>query len=301
MQHLRTVHDVADNATAFAILRRARALKRLRRDRQLTPTLAGHVVALLFERESTRTRLSFEAGVQMLGGSVVTMQSRDTQLSQGEPFRDAARVIGRYVDALVTRTHEHRTVEEYARHANIPVINGLSDLDHPCQVLTDVFTVFERREAPFDAVWTWVGDASPATNGYIAAAALFGFELRVAVPEGRSVDETFLRHAQDRGARVHVLHDPYEATDGADVVATAAFSRALKGHQLERFRVDADLLARAKDDCFVLHSLPAERGHEISDDVLEGRHSLVFEQAGNRLPVQQAALEWLFGVMPAES
>jgi ornithine carbamoyltransferase len=298
MRHLRTVSDVGESSTLLELLARARVLKRARRERKLVPTLAGQVVALLFENESTRTRLSFEAGVKMIGGSVVTMQSRDTQLSHGEPFRDAARVIGRYVDALVTRSHHHETVEEYARYAGIPVVNGLSDLDHPCQVLTDVFTVYERREQPFEAKWAWVGDASPAANGYIAAAGLLGFELRLAVPEGRPLNEKILRRAQQAGANVLVTDDPYAAVEGADVVTTAAWGRPLAGQQLERFRVDADLIARAHDDCFVLHSLPAQRGWEISDNVLEGRHSLAFEQAGNRLCVQQAVVEWLLQATP---
>lgn len=296
MRHLRSVHDVESKTAALSLLRRAEVLKRRRRERRLAPTLAGRVVALLFERESTRTRLSFEAGTAMLGASAIAMQSRDTQLSTGEPFRDAARVIGRYVDCLVVRTFEHATVEEYARHAHIPVVNGLSDLDHPCQVLTDVFTVYERRENPFDRAWAWVGPATPVANGLVAAAALFGFELRLALPGASGLDEGYLERARRDGARVLVVDNAREAVQGADVISTGAWPDSADRGALAAFQVNAALLSEAADDHFLLHSLPANRGEEVTDDVLEGRHSLAFEQAGNRLCVQQAVLEWLLDV-----
>lgn len=294
-RHLRSVPDLGDGDLVRALMRRAQALKRDRRSRRLQPTLSGRVIAMLFERESTRTRVSFEAGVALLGGSTVVMQARDTQLVAGEPLRDAARVFGSYVDALVVRSPRQDVIEEYARHTGVPVINGLSELDHPCQVLTDLFTVYERRERPFELVWAWVGDAEHMVNGFIAAAALLGFELRVGVPEGRSPDPGYLERARQAGARVSVMHDAREAVEGAHVICTDAWGA--KGDEaLRPFQVNGDLLSRADDDHFVLHRLPAQRGAEITDDVLEGRHSLVFEQAGNRLPVQQAVLEWLLEV-----
>lgn len=297
MRHLRTVYDLGDGDAVRALLRRAQVLKRDRRARRLGPTLSGRVIAMLFEKESTRTRVSFEAGVALVGGSTVVMQARDTQLVAGEPLRDAARVFGGYVDALVVRTYGQSVIEEYARHAGVPVVNALTDLDHPCQVLTDLFTVFERRENPFDLVWSWVGDAEHMANGFIAAATLLGFELRVGVPEGRAPDAGYLERARAAGARVRVVHDAQEAVQGAHVVSTDAWGEGgADKAALVPFQVNAGLLAGADEGHFVLHRLPAHRGEEITDDVLEGRHSLAFEQAANRLPVQQAILEWLLEV-----
>lgn len=295
MRQLRSVPDLGDGDVVRSLMRRAQALKRDRRARRLQPTLSGRVIAMLFEKESTRTRVSFEAGVALLGGATVVMQARDTQLVAGEPLRDAARVFGSYVDALVVRSPRQDVIEEYARHTGVPVINGQSDADHPCQVLTDLFTVYERRESPFDLVWAWVGDAEHMANGFIAAATLLGFELRVGVPSGRSPDAGYLARARAAGAKVHVVHDAREAVAGAHVICTDAWG-ASPDDALRGFQVNADLLSAADDDHFVLHRLPAQRGAEITDDVLEGRHSLVFQQAGNRLPVQQAILEWLLEV-----
>ena len=298
MRHLRTLFDLEDKRTVERLLLRAQAQKRGRRDRRLAPTLSGYVVATLFERESTRTRISFEAGVAMLGGSCLVLQARDTQLNQGEPFRDAARVIGGYVDALVCRAWEHATLDELARHAGVPVINGLTDLDHPCQVLADIFTVFERREDPFSLDWAWVGEAGAIANGMVAAAALTGMNLRVAIPEGASLDETALARAKEAGAKVTVGHDPKAAVEGAHIVSTAAWQKAggLDRDQRLAFQLNRKLLKSAADDHFVLHCLPARRGEEITDEVLEGRRSLAFDQAENRLPVQQAVLEWALDV-----
>jgi ornithine carbamoyltransferase len=303
MRHLRTLFDLGDETTLQAVFRRAQQLKNDRREQRLAPSLAGRVVAMLFEQESTRTRVSFEAGVALLGGSTVALQARDTQLAKGEPLRDAARVLGGYVDALVVRSRRHEVIEEHARHAKVPVINGLSDLDHPCQVATDLFTVFERRESPFDLTWAWIGDGNHMANGFIAAATLLGFELRLAVPEGHAPDPGFLDRAATAGARVHVTHDPEEAVRGAHVISTdewttldAAADAAERQRVIAPFQVNAQLLAGAADDHFVLHCLPANRGEEITDDVLEGRHSVVFHHAHNPLPFQQALLEWLLDI-----
>lgn len=267
--------DLGDGDVVRALMRRAQALKRDRRARRLQPTLSGRVVAMLFERESTRTRVSFEAGVALLGGSTVVMQARDTQLVAGEPLRDAARVFGSYVDALVVRSLRQDVIEEYARHTGVPVINGLSDTDHPCQVLTDLFTVYERRESPFDLVWAFVGDAEPMANGFLAAATLLGFELRVGVPEGKRPDDGYLARAQAAGAKVRVVHDAREAVRGAHVICTDAWSSGAD-EALRPFQVNADLLSVADEDHFVLHRLPAQRGAEITDDVLEGCYFFVF-------------------------
>lgn len=293
MRHLRTTSDVGDETALEHLLLRAQELKRHRSQRRLAPTLAGRVIGMLFERVSTRTRVSFESGSALLGAHCVVLQGRDIWLGDdvdsGEVLRDTARVLGGAVDLLVVRpAGAHATVEEMARHAGVPVINGLSDKDHPCQVLTDLFTVFERRERPYASKLAFVGDSVPMANGYLSLAALCGIEVRLALPAGVVVDAELLKRAQAR-TTVLVTSSPAEAVAGADVVATAAWSRNV----VDGFRLDDALLAKADDDAIVLHPLPAHRGREITDDVLEGSRSVAFQQAQNRLPVQQAILEAL--------
>jgi ornithine carbamoyltransferase len=296
MKHLRTTFDLGDKETCLRILHRAQELKRERRAQCLTPTLAGRVVAMLFEKQSTRTRISFEAGVALLGGSTVVLQARDTQATKGEISSDAARVIGGYVDALVTRTYDHQDVEEYARFSEIPVINGMSSLDHPCQVLADVLTVYERKENPFELIWAWVGDTSSVANALVAMSSILKFELRIGRPDDCPVDAAYLEQAQRAGAKITITKDPVEAVTGAHVVSTDSWSKEGEDEWAERllhYQLNDALLRYAAEDHFVLHSLPARRGQEITEDVMEGRHSLIFEQAENRLPIQQAILEWL--------
>ncbi len=293
MRHLRTTSDVGDEKALEHLLLRAQELKRHRSQRRLAPTLAGRVIGMLFERVSTRTRVSFESGSALLGAHCVVLQGRDIWLGDdvdsGEVLRDTARVLGGAVDLLVVRpAGAHSTVEEMARHAGVPVINGSSDKDHPCQVLTDLFTLFERRERPFASKLAFVGDSVSMANGYLALAALCGIEVRLALPAGVVVDSELLKRAQAR-ATVVVTTVPVDAVAGADAVATAAWSQPV----VEGFRLDDALLAKADDDAIVLHPLPAHRGQEITDDVLEGARSVAFQQAQNRLPVQQAILEAL--------
>jgi ornithine carbamoyltransferase len=293
MRHLRTTLDVGDRKTLEALLLRAQELKRDRQKRRLAPTLSGRVVGMLFEKPSTRTRVSFEAGIKLLGGDAVVLQGRDIWLhsdgDDGELLRDTARVLGGSLDLLVVRpASAHATVDELARHAGVPVINGLSDRDHPCQVLTDLFTIYERRERPYELKVAFVGDSAPIANGWLALSALTGIELRLALPDGVVVDADLVRKA---GARARLVRDAGSAVDGADVVITAAWGRAVA----DGFCVDDALVARASPDALVLHPLPAHRGREITDDVLEGPRSVVFQQAHNRMPVQQAVLEHLLG------
>ena len=297
MRHLRTTLDVGDLKTLEALLLRTQELKRHRAARRLAPTLSGRVIGMLFEKPSTRTRVSFEAGVKLLGGATIVLQGRDLWLGGGshvnddggEVLRDTARVLGSSLDVLVVRPHgAHATVEELARHAAIPVVNGMSDSDHPCQVLTDLFTLYERRERPYESKVCFIGDSVAMAQGYLALAILTGLELRLALPTGINVDAALLKKAQAKG-RVSVHRLAAEAVDGADVVATAAWSQPVAAG----FCVDDALLQRASPDVTVLHSLPAHRGQEITDDVLEGTRSGCFQQAQNRLPLQQALIEHL--------
>jgi len=262
--------------------------------------LAGKTVVLVFEKSSTRTRLSFEVGVQELGGQALFVSAKDSQLGRGEPVADAARVISRYAHAVVLRTNAHATVVEFAKHASIPVVNGLTDRSHPCQVLADLFTIARRRSDWAGLSYAWVGDGFNMAASWIEAAGLLGFELRVATPRGFRPDPEIVAAARARGGRIEIADDPAAAVRDADVVSTDVWSSM--GHEAEAearrqafagFTVDAALLARAKPDAVFLHCLPAHRGEEVTDEVIEGPQSIVFDQAENRLHAQKALLEWL--------
>jgi ornithine carbamoyltransferase len=263
--------------------------------------LAGQTLAMIFTKSSTRTRVSFEAGMYQLGGHAMFLSARDLQLGRGEPIKDTARVLSRYVDGIMIRTFDHGDVVELARHASIPVINGLTDFLHPCQVLADVLTMQESLGGWDGKVAAWVGDGNNVANSWLHAAAVLGFELRLACPEGFEPD----RHVFDRAkqmASVSIYEDPEEAVQGAHVVNTDVWSSmgqegeadarklAFKG-----FTVDDQLMKLAAPDAIFLHCLPAHRGEEVTEEVIEGPQSRVFDQAENRLHVQKALLAELMG------
>ena len=258
-------------------------------------------IGLVFEKASTRTRVSFEVAAHQLGSGAMMLSSRDTQLGRGEPIRDTARVLARYLDCLVVRTFDHATVEEMARFADVPVVNALTDASHPCQLLADLLTVTERFGA--DALSkgglqvAWVGDGNNMANSWLEACVLLGFELRLACPAGYDPDPALLARA---GSRARVIRSPAEAAEGAHVVNTDVWaSMGQEGEAEERRRrfegyiVDEALMAKARPDAIVLHCLPAHRGEEIAEAVLEGPRSAVFDQAENRLHAQKALLELL--------
>jgi ornithine carbamoyltransferase len=283
----------------YELLALARALER--GDRTDRP-LAGKTLAMIFEKSSTRTRVSFEVGTYQLGGHALFLSSRDIQIGRGEPIRDTARVLSRYVDGIMIRTFAHATIEELARFATVPVINGLTDLLHPCQVLADLLTVQQnlgddlrpRRIA-------WVGDGNNMANSWLNAAGRFGFELRVACPDKYRPDAEILERAR-AATRILLTDDPAEAVAGADVVntdvwtsmgqeeETAARERAFQG-----YHIDGALMATAAPNAIFLHCLPAHRGEEVADEVIEGPQSRVFDEAENRLHVQKALLVRLMG------
>jgi ornithine carbamoyltransferase len=264
--------------------------------------LAGMTIGLIFEKASTRTRVSFEVAAHQLGGGAIMLSSRDTQLGRGEPIRDTARVLARYLDALVVRTFEHEKVEETARFADVPVVNALTDSSHPCQLLADLLTVTERFGA--DALArgalsvAWVGDGNNMANSWLEACAVLGFELRIACPSGYDPDP----HLLSRAPRARVVRTPAEAAEGAHVVNTDVW--ASMGQEAEAdarrrefagFIVDEPLMKLARPNAIVLHCLPAHRGEEIAEGVLEGPQSAVFDEAENRLHAQKALLELLLG------
>jgi ornithine carbamoyltransferase len=289
-----------DPATLRGMLDAARAFKR-------APTgarpLAGKTLAMIFEKPSTRTRVSFEVGMRQLGGEVVILSPNDTQLGRGETIADTARVLSRYVDAIMLRTAEQAHLEEMARHASVPVINGLTDRSHPCQVMADVMTFEEKRGPIAGATVAWSGDGNNVAASWIHAAARFRFKLRVATPETMRPRTELIAWAKSEGADVGVGSDPEAAVRGADAVVTDAWvsmhqekdgqgARERLHNQLAPYRVDQRMMALAKPDALFMHCLPAHRGEEVTDDVIDGPHSVVWDEAENRLHAQKGILAW---------
>ena len=261
--------------------------------------LSGKTIGLIFEKASTRTRVSFEAAMYGLGGQVIFLSTKETQLARSEPLKDMARVMSRYVDGLVVRTYGQEVVSELARYSSIPVINALTDLFHPCQVLSDVMTVIEKKGDIANLKVAWIGDGNNMANSWVQAAARLGFELVLACPDGYDPDPDLLKEAQQESvAPITVVRDPIAAVKGADVINTDVWaSMGQEGEQevrlqvFKEFQVDTALLSQAKADCIVLHCLPAHRGEEISDEVLEGPQCVAFDQAENKMHIHKAILE----------
>jgi ornithine carbamoyltransferase len=283
----------------FAYIDRAIMLKQEAAGGIRHTQLAGKTIALIFEKASTRTRVSFEAAMYGLGGQVIFLSAKETQLARSEPLKDTALVMSRYVNGLVVRTYGQEVVTELARNATIPVINALTDLFHPCQVLSDVMTVIEKKGRLDNLKVAWVGDGNNMANSWVQAAARLGFELVLACPQGYDPNGKVLAEAQqEAGGRITVVRDPVEAVRGADVINTDVWaSMGQEGEQQERlnvfqgFQVDVALLRHARPDCIVLHCLPAHRGEEISEEVLDGPQCVAFDQAENKLHIHKAILE----------
>jgi ornithine carbamoyltransferase len=264
--------------------------------------LAGKTLAMIFAKSSTRTRVSFEVGTYQLGGQALFLSSRDIQLGRGEPIPDTARVLSRYVNGIMIRTFDHGEVEELARHATIPVINGLTDLSHPCQVLADLFTVREALGGWDGKRVAWVGDGNNMANSWIEAAHVLGFELRLACPEGYEPDRRIFDRAKAAGACISVTEVPEEAVEGAQVVNTDVWASMgqeadaeARRNAFRGYTVDAALMKLADPQAIFLHCLPAHRGEEVATEVIEGAQSRVWDEAENRLHVQKALLATLLG------
>lgn len=263
--------------------------------------LAGKVLAMVFAKSSTRTRVSFEVGAHQLGGHALFLSARDIQLGRGEPIKDTARVLSRYVDGIMIRTFAHADALDLARYATVPVINGLTDLLHPCQVLADVFTVREALGGWEGKVVAWVGDGNNMANSWLHAAEVLGFELRLACPEGYEPDHDTFERAKST-ARVSITEEPEEAVRAAHVVTTDVWASMGQEGEAEKralafkgYAVDAELMRLAAPGAIFLHCLPAHRGEEVTDEVIEGPQSRVFDEAENRLHVQKALLATLMG------
>ncbi len=300
MRHVTRVFDLSREEILY-LLSRAQELKKMMKSGLPHRPLVGKVLALIFEKPSTRTRVSFEAGMHRLGGTTLFLARNDLQLARGEPLSDTARVLSRYVDAIVVRTFGQEVVEELARYAEVPVINGLSDKHHPCQGMSDVMTVIEKKGDIRRLKVAWVGDGNNVAHSWIEMAARLGFELWLACPEGYDPDPKILEEARQIAEKpIEIVRDPVEAVRAADVINTDVWaSMGQEEEAAERQRVFApyqlnqDLLRHAKPDALVLHCLPAHRGEEISEEVLEGPQSVVWDQAENKMWLHMALLEWL--------
>jgi ornithine carbamoyltransferase len=265
--------------------------------------LKGRVLALVFEKNSTRTRVSFDIAMRQLGGSVLLLDSASSQLGRGETIADTARVLSRMVDGIMLRTDDHAKIEEMARHATVPVINGLTDKSHPCQIVADMLTVIEHGKALPGLEVAWFGDGNNVLHSILEAAGLFKFNVRVATPAGYEPDPAFVAQARAGGATVTLTQDAHAAARGADVIVTDTWismgqaDAAEKKAAMAPFQVNADLMAEAKADAVFLHCLPAHVGDEVSEDVFEGPQSVVFDEAENRIHAQKSVLLWSFGLL----
>jgi len=303
-RHFVSIGDL-DPRDLGTLLDRAASLKNERSARQ--PQLGGRTLAQIFEKPSLRTRLSFDVGMTELGGHCVYLSPQEVGLGRRESVADVARVVSRMVDAVVLRTNSHDTIEEFARYASIPVINGLSDLEHPCQGLADLMTIVEKKGPSLNGrVIAYVGDGNNVLHSLMLAVALRGGRMRAATPAGFEplprIRELAERRAKESGGALELGDDPIAAVRGADVVYTDVWTSMGQEQEYERrrrafhgYQVNAELLRHAKPDAIVMHDLPAHRGEEITDDVMDGPQSVVFDQAENRLHAQKAVLCWLMG------
>jgi ornithine carbamoyltransferase len=265
--------------------------------------LAGRVLALVFEKNSTRTRVSFDIAMRQLGGSVLILEAGSSQLGRGETIADTARVLSRMVDGIMLRTDDHAKIAEMARHATVPVINGLTDKSHPCQIVADLLTVIEHGKALPGLEVAWFGDGNNVLHSILEAAGLFKFNVRVATPAGYEPDPAFVELARAGGAMVTLTQDAQAAARGADVLVTDTWVSMGQDHAQNKlaamapYQVNAALIALAKADALFLHCLPAHVGEEVSEDVFEGPRSVVFDEAENRIHAQKSVLLWSFGLL----
>lgn len=263
--------------------------------------LAGRTLAMIFEKSSTRTRVSFDMAIRQLGGTAIIMDAGSTQLGRGETIADTARVLSRMVDAIMIRTDDHAKVEDMAAHASVPVINGLTDLSHPCQIVADLLTVIEHGKALPGLQVAWLGDGNNVLNSIVEAAGLMKFAVRIGVPEGYDCDHAFIEQARADGATITITRDPREAVAGADVVVTDTWvSMGQTGAEsriaaMTPYQVNDAVMALAQSDAVFLHCLPAHRGEEVTNSVIDGPQSVVWDEAENRIHAQKSILLWAFG------
>ena len=296
-KHFLTILDIPRDEARQVLLR----AKEMKDNNVRTDLLDGKVLLMIFDKASTRTRVSFEVGVRQLGGEPVFIASKDSQLGRSEPLKDAARVLTRYADGLIVRTFGQDKLETLVEYGNIPVVNALTDEYHPCQIMADVLTMYERTPNLEEIKVAWVGDGNNVAHSFINGAATFGYELALACPEGYKPDNAILENARSLGAKITLTEDPAEAVAGAHYVHTDVWaSMGQEEEQKKReaafagFMVDDALMGKAAPDAKFMHCLPAHRGEEVSESVFEGPASIVWDQAENRLHMQKAILEWIY-------
>lgn len=304
-QHFLNLSDAGSDAVA-AILSDAIARKQARAGypkgkADNDAPLEGRVLAMVFEKNSTRTRVSFDIAMRQLGGSAVILDAGTTQLGRGETIADTARVLSRMADAIMLRTDDHAKVEELASFASVPVINGLTDLSHPCQIMADLMTIIEQGKALPGLEVAWLGDGNNVLNSIVEAAGLMKFNVRIGVPTGYESDAGFIERAKASGASISVTRDAVEAVRGADVVVTDTWISMGQDHAQEKlaamqpYQVNEALMGHAKSDAIFLHCLPAHRNEEVTDAVIDGPRSVVWDEAENRIHAQKSVLRWVFG------
>ncbi len=308
MQHFLDLH-VTDAGALRGMIDAARAMKTARGGRPRgTPDddqpLAGRMVALIFEKPSTRTRISFDVGARQMGAQTMVLSGKELQLGHGETIADTARVLSRYVDLIMIRTFEEATLLEMAEHATVPVINGLTNRTHPCQIMADVMTYEEHRGPIAGRRVVWSGDGNNVCASFLQAAGQFGFDFTFTGPPPLDPEEEWVRFALSKGVNVRIERDPHKAVEGADLVVTDTWvsmhdpesARERRHNQLRGYQVNEALMARAKPDALFMHCLPAHRNDEATSAVMDGPHSVIFDEAENRLHAQKAVMRWCLGV-----
>ncbi|MEI6800638.1 MAG: ornithine carbamoyltransferase [Pseudomonadota bacterium] len=307
MRHFLDLHKT-DAADLRLMIDSAHAMKAARHDRPKgalddEQPLAGRMVALIFEKPSTRTRVSFDVGVRQMGGQTMVLSGKEMQLGHGETIADTARVLSRYVDLIMIRTFEEATLLEMAEHATVPVINGLTNRTHPCQIMADVMTYEEHRGPIAGRKVVWAGDGNNVCASFLHAAGQFGFDLTFTGPEPLDPEQTFIDFARARGSNIRIERDPALAVVGADLVVTDTWvsmhdpesAKERRHNQLRGYQVNEALMAKAKPDALFMHCLPAHRNDEATSAVMDGPHSVIFDEAENRLHAQKAILRWSLG------
>ncbi len=308
MSHFLDLHTT-DPAALRQMIDSAHAMKTARAGlprgtRDADQPLAGRMVALIFEKPSTRTRVSFDVGVRQMGGETMVLSGKEMQLGHGETIADTARVLSRYVDLIMIRTFEEATLQEMAEHATVPVINGLTNRTHPCQIMADVMTYEEHRGPIAGKKVVWSGDGNNVCASFIHAAGQFGFDFTFTGPPTLDPEDAAVKFARDQGVRVAIERDPHKAVQGADLVVTDTWvsmhdpesAKERRHNQLRPYQVNEALMARAKPDALFMHCLPAHRNDEATSAVMDGPHSVIFDEAENRLHAQKAVMRWCLGV-----
>lgn len=302
-RHFLTLLDLSTGELE-QLIQRASELKKMQHAGEIFEPLKNQVLGMIFEKSSTRTRVSFETGMALFGGSAIFLSSRDTQLGRGEPIEDSARVLSSMVDAVIIRTFEHQMVERFADYSSVPVINALTDDYHPCQLLADMQTYVEHRGSIRGKTVTWIGDGNNMCHSYMNAALRFGFHLNITTPEGyepkSEVGQQPATKTENRTSSFTLMNDPIEAATGSDLIVTDVWASmgqedesSTRNEVFKRYQVDSELMSHANSDALFMHCLPAHRGEEVSAEVIDGKQSVVWDEAENRLHAQKALLEFL--------